>query len=84
MNCLAYALEFWYKHPRYQIFYDGDHMVNMEVRFALPMSESELATMTGMVFLKDNYSYEHISKSFAGLLTEPQEKLLRKYYGINN
>ena len=80
MNCLAYALEFWDNHPEYQIFYDGDHAVNLEVKLALPEMEL-LPKMIGMRPITE-WKYDFIAKSFNGLLTKPQEKLLRKYYNL--
>lgn len=84
MNCLAYALEFWSINKSYDIFYDGNHVVNLEVGYVMSGSAMQLFQATGMLSMKGAYSYDQISASFAGLLTEPQEKLLREYFGLND
>lgn len=78
MNCLAYALRFWKKEPKYRLFYNSDHVIN------LPLGKNSghvVYEATGFSPVEE-YGYEYFSKAFDELLDEYEKKLLKKYFKI--
>lgn len=70
MNCLSYALRFWDKMPQYKMYYNSDHVINAK------------SPITGDNYLAVEYfGYDYFISAFEGLLTEKDEKLLKKYFG---
>lgn len=69
MNCLQFALGFWDSNRDYDIFYDADHVINLR----------GVNLFCGYIPLSD-YGYEHILKSFEGLLLSEDVDRLRRYF----
>lgn len=73
MNCLAYALRFWNEHPRYRLYYNSDHVVNLPV---------DVGEKCSPIFLPaEAFGYDYFAGAFEGLLNEAEKDLLRKYFG---
>jgi hypothetical protein len=71
MNCLAYALRFWEKNPKYKLYYRPGHVINSDV------------SIPGPDWLPaEEYGYCYFVSSFDGLLDEYEQKLLKKYFNI--
>ena len=73
MNCLQYALEFWDKVPRYRLFYNSEHVINLP-----PNSSAEgflPITEFGYVYFSDWYRQ--------GLIDDNALKLLIKYFATS-
>jgi len=69
MNCLAYALRFWEKNRKYNLFYNHDHVVN---------SDTDI-TGNGWAPAED-YGYCYFSGAFEGMLDEHEQELLKQYF----
>jgi hypothetical protein len=68
LNCLSYALRFWNLHPKYKIYYNGDHVINSDEPMTTP-------------FLPiGDFGYHHMLKSFVSVLTGEDVMLLNKYF----
>lgn len=69
MNCLQFALQLWNTQPKYELYYDGDHVINL------------IRPIQGSTFipLKD-YGLEHILSSFKETLLPADVTLLKKYF----
>lgn len=85
MNCLAYALRFWKQNPRYRIYYDSNHCINVHGRLT---HEPELKREWGLEkegsfchFLPiEYYGLQYFESAFAGLLSEDEMALLKEYF----
>ncbi len=74
-NCLIYALRFWEQNPKYRLFYNSDHVVN------LPEGVGDL--VLGPFLTLESFSYDFIRTSFAHALTDPRDQeLLKKYFEV--
>ncbi len=71
INCLQFALRFWNKNPQYKIYYNSDHVINME-----------RCKQDGYLSL-ESFGFEHIYQSFRTTLKKKDIKLLKKYFLIN-
>lgn len=67
MNCLQYALKFWSKNRDFFIYYNMNHVINLEKGLRRPK---------GYIHLH-NYTYEGLVKSFG--LGPTYQRLLKKY-----
>lgn len=75
MNCLAYALRFWKINPQYKLYYNSNHVVNLD------FYSRDANYHTG--FLPAEYfGYEYFSSAFKGLLSSYEEDLLKKYFNV--
>lgn len=72
-NCLGYALRFWNLNKVYRIYYHPGHAINSPV--AIPKTYWLPA---------EDYGYDYFSSSFAGLLTEFEQELLKIYFDNEN
>jgi len=70
MNCLAYALRFWDKHPHYKIYYNSDHAVN------------SMNQIGGGYLPAEDYGYAYFNRAFNGLLSKDEQILLKKYFNL--
>lgn len=77
MNCLAYALRFWEKNPKYKLYYNSDHVINLN--YYLKNADFYIGFLPA-----EEFGYNYFSKSFDGLLDEYEDKLLKKYFNIDN
>ena len=75
INCLAYALRFWEHNPQYKLYYNSDHVVNLNYY-------GQNADYYIGFLPAEDYGYDYFSSSFAGLLDEYEEDLLKKYFQI--
>ena len=67
LNCLEFALGFWFKNPRYKIYYDSDHAINL---LEYPLIKNFLPI--------ENFGLEHFLNSF--LLKPKYIDLLKIYF----
>jgi hypothetical protein len=73
MNCLQYALEFWEKNPKYRLWYNSDHVIN------LPLG----STATGFSPIED-FGFDYFFKWYEDrLINEHGCNLLFDYFGKN-
>jgi hypothetical protein len=71
-NCLAYALRFWERNPRYRLYYNSDHVVN------LPVEAGEKCFP--MFLPAEDFGYDYFQGAFNGLLDEHEQALLYTYF----
>ena len=71
MNCLQYALKFWEQNPKYRIWYNSDHCIN------LPKGSSATGFLPA-----EQYGYYYFSSSFKEFLTDEYLVILKKYFNI--
>ncbi len=67
INCLEYALFFWEEQPKYLIYYNSDHVIN------LPGN----SVCEGFLEIKE-FGYEHLLNSFT--LSDQAKEILKKYF----
>jgi hypothetical protein len=76
-NCLAYALRFWERDPRYRLYYDGNHVINsayeLHSLLILPRQYEPLE-LSGYDYFKSVW----VDKD--GLLDEHEQALLYTYF----
>ncbi len=68
MNCLQFALRFWSKNRKYRIFYNSDHVINLE-----QCQQSDYLPL-------EDFGFDNIYQSFKGLLTKEDIDLLKCYF----
>lgn len=68
-NCLNYALRFWVKNNKYELYYNSDHVINLP-------SES---LVRGFLRIED-YGYNYFVSAFKETLDDHHLKLLNKYF----
>lgn len=72
ISCLSYALRFWDKQPKYKIYYDSDHCINLY----------DGTFVQGFVPIQI-YGYEYFAKWHKlNLITNKDLKLLKKYFEL--
>ena len=73
MNCLQYALEFWDKEPKYRLFYNSEHVIN------LPPN----TTAEGFLSITE-FGYNHFRRWYADeLINDNALRLLIKYFALD-
>ncbi len=70
MNCLQFALRFWNDNRNYKIFYNSDHVINLEQ-----------CEQTDYLPLEE-FGFKNIYNSFRQILTKNDIQLLKKYFNI--
>ena len=81
MNCLSYALSFWYynRNSYSTIYYNSDHCINMENGLLVNHNLKKLN------FLPiEDFGYDHIYNSFEKLLKKKDIKILKEYFDEKN
>ncbi len=68
MNCLQFALRFWFKNRNYKIFYNSDHVINLEQ-----------CEQTDYLPLEE-FGFDNIYNSFKDSLTADEVELLKLYF----
>jgi hypothetical protein len=73
MNCLSYALNYWYYNRDTIIYYNSNHCINVEEEFKHYLKQ--------MYYLPlEDFGYEHMYESFKGLLKKKDIKMLKEYF----
>lgn len=67
INCLEYALFFWKEQPRYRIYYNSDHVINLP----------DNSTCDGFLPIEE-FGYEHLLSSFT--LSDQAKEILKEYF----
>ena len=67
INCLEYALFFWEEQPKYRIYYNSDHVIN------LPGN----SICDGFLPIEE-FGYEHLLSSFT--LSDQAKEILKEYF----
>lgn len=75
MNCLSYALSYWYYNRDTVIYYNSNHCINVEKG----IFEEQTLRVIGYLPLEE-FGYEHIYNSFKGLLKKKDIKMLKEYF----
>lgn len=75
INCLAYALRFWEQNPTYRLYYNSNHVINLD--FYFKNADFYIGFLPAEYF-----GYDYFSSAFKGLLTSYEEDLLKKYFNV--
>lgn len=67
INCLEYALFFWKEQPKYRIYYNSDHVINLTGN----------STCDGFLPIEE-FGYEHLLSSFT--LSNQAKEILKEYF----
>lgn len=74
LNCLQFALRFWNENNDYKLFYNSDHVINLEIK-------NENTNLLNYLPI-EGFGYNNIYNAFLETLTDEDIKLLKKYFNI--